>query len=154
MIDELQSTVTEFSYLFQKYESVYFDAAKKLKIPQVSLYILHVLREIRLFDQNAIITQSDLTKYLSMSKQTIHSALKRLINKGLIKLEAIEGNRKSKNIVVTNEGFELIKKSVDRLNEGKLRAFRKLEKEERDQFIKLFNKFSDIYIDEMNKVEL
>lgn len=154
MVDEIQKTVTEFSYLFQRYESAYLDISKRLKIPQISLYILQVLREFRYDDENFIITQSDLSKHLSVSKQTIHSALLWLKKNGLVKLENIEGNKKSKNIVTTKKGKDFITYSVDRLNEAKIRAFEKMNSENRKLLLDLLKEYGEEYLIEVDKLQL
>lgn len=48
-------------------------------------------------------TQREISEQLSLSRQTLNSAFKQLIKKGLIRLEPLENDQRSKRAILTDE---------------------------------------------------
>lgn len=52
---------------------------------------------------------------LSLPKQTVNSALKKLVEAGVLRLKAVDGNLKNKRVCLTEQGEALLGHTVDRV---------------------------------------
>lgn len=76
-------------------------------------------------------------------KQTVNSALKKLEADGYITLLHDKDHR-SKQICLTQKGIGLCEKTVDRVISLEQDAFASLAEEEQEQFLLLFDKYTNI----------
>lgn len=73
-------------------------------------------------------------------KQTLHSALNKLIETGYVKLEPTSENSRRKLIILTEKGKALCKKIVLPFSHAELKAFERLSQKERTTLLELTKK--------------
>lgn len=84
-----------------------------------------------------------LTAEWCYSKQTINSALKTMVTRGLARLEYAEGSRKNKVVILTDEGRLFAKRYTDPAIAAELRAFGALTGGEQNVLMDLLDKYAD-----------
>ena len=73
---------------------LYHRLARACGLPDCAFWLLYTLRS-----EEAPLTQTQLSEQLSLPKQTVNSALKKLVEEGVLRLEAADGNLKNKRVV-------------------------------------------------------
>ncbi|HIX15930.1 MAG TPA: winged helix DNA-binding protein [Candidatus Hungatella pullicola] len=94
-----------------------------------------------LFIYEGIVTQSQISDQLFLSRQTLNSAFKQLRKKGLIRLEPYEDNQRSKQAFLTDTGKPFVEKNVLQMHRIEERAWRQMSGEEQEALTKLTKKF-------------
>lgn len=126
----------EFSRIYnglqKESNQLYRLLSKHYGISDSECWILYVLRE-----EGRPLTQTELCNTLYLSKQTVNSALKSLEADGYIRLECASGNRRSKNIHLTEAGLALAVRTVDNVFKMEERAFLRLSASERAAILSL-----------------
>lgn len=147
MDNSVQRQIVQFNLLFKRYDDIYRSAAKKFDMPELSLWILYTLRE----KQDC--TQKDLVDLLLQPKQSIHTALKGLVNDGYVILESQEHDRRSKHIHLTDKGISLAQNTADQIVQAENKAFSALTDEERKTFLYQFDRLTSALYGEMQKLK-
>ncbi|MCM1083250.1 MAG: MarR family transcriptional regulator [Clostridium sp.] len=132
-----KALLTQYNTLYKENDEIYRIAAKTLGLSACAFWILYALRE-----EEGLI-QSELCHTLCLPKQTIHSALKKLENDGFIKLSSGK-DRRAKYLSLTKKGTELAKETVDRVIQSELNAFAGFTDLEQQEFIRLFQKYTEL----------
>ena len=143
----LPEQITQFNRMFKSYDDIYRQAAHRFRLPELSLWILYVLREI------PDCTQKDLTDILLYSKQSVQSALRRLQDEELVVLRTDPADRRSKRIQITQKGEKISRDTADRIVQAEKTAFGQLSSDEREQLLCLFEKLSSAVRTEMEKLQ-
>lgn len=91
-----------------------------------------------------VVTQSKISEQLFFSRQTLNSAFKQLVKKGLIVLEPYENNQRTKKAILTGKGLELVEKQVVYMHRTEEEAWMKLEAKEREMLERLTRKYADV----------
>lgn len=147
MDNSVQRQIVQFNLLFKRYDDIYRSAAKKFDMPELSLWILYTLRE----KQDC--TQKDLVDLLLQPKQSIHTALKGLVNDGYVILESQERDRRSKHIHLTDKGISLAQNTADQIVQAENKAFSALTDEERKTLLYQFDRLTSALYGEMQKLK-
>ena len=114
----------------------YQQTAKQLGISDSTFWILYML-----YDYRDGITQSEICSLSCFPKQTINSSLKKLENDGIIEL--IPGaDGRSKKIILTAAGHELMKKTIIKVRQTEHEALNRMTDEEKDILISALDKFT------------
>lgn len=142
----IQEQVVQFNRIFKRYDDIYRRAARKFNLPELSLWILYVLRE------NSECTQKDLVDQLLQSKQSIHSALKTLIQDRYVELEYQDNNHRSKYIRLTEKGSALAEGTADKIVEAEHKAFLCLADEDRVMLLNLLGRLTSLMDAEMERI--
>ena len=87
-------------------------------------------------------TQRAICRELCISPQTIHSAFKLLVKKGLVRLEPFAHDQRSKRAALTEAGRVFAAEHVAPLEEVEARAWDTLSREEHAALIRLIRRFS------------
>ena len=88
------------------------------------------------------LTQSVIAQVMSMSRQTVNSAIKKLEKQGYLRLEAVSGDRRNKILSFTEEGETFVKRTVDRVLSLEHQVFENLEVEEQEQITQILRKYT------------
>lgn len=96
-------------------------------------------------------TQRDISEQLSLSRQTVNSAFKLLVKKGLVTLEPVKDNLRIKEACLTELGEKYARKCMDSVHNIEEKVWLTLEKEERIQLTKLICKYKDLMKDALQK---
>ena len=110
-----------YTALWQENNQLYEQWARRHHLSYNELLIL-----ISLMDADDGCTQKDLCGQWLLPKQTVHSILKNMIRKGLVCLEASDGDKRSKKIRFTEEGREAAKQVTDALFDMESRIWDRL----------------------------
>lgn len=147
MARTVQQQIVQFNRIFKRYDDAYRKAARYFDMPELSLWILYVMRE------NPLCTQKDIGDLLLQSKQSIHSALKTLEKEGYVVLEYAENNRRNKYIHLTEKGITLAENTADKIVHAENIAFMTLTDTERETILSLFERVTSSLRKEMQKIK-
>ena len=96
---ELAAFWKDFNHLYNENGQLYHRVARSCGLSDCALWLLYTLRA-----EDTPLTQTQLSETLSLSRQTVNSALKKLVEAGYLRLEAADGNLKNKQVLVTEAG--------------------------------------------------
>lgn len=153
MSDEIVEQLVWYNRLYKEMDELYHDYAKGHGLSDSAFWMLYSLVERMLLKKEGAYTQKELCDDWSFSRQTINSALKSLEKQGIIMLAAIEGNRKNKEIVLTEQGKEIVNRSIIPLMGAERAAFGRLGDSDRDKFLQLTQKHMNLLKEEVGMLE-
>ena len=119
---------------------LYNRLARACGLPDCAFWLLYTLRS-----EEAPLTQTQLSEQLSLPKQTVNSALKKLVEEGVLRLEAADGNLKNKRVCLTEAGETFLRRTVDRVFGVESAAAARLTEEERSALVALSQKLLDAF---------
>lgn len=119
---------------------LYHRLARAYSLPDCAFWLLYTLRS-----EEAPLTQTQLSEQLSLPKQTVNSALKKLVEEGVLRLEAADGNLKNKRVCLTEAGEAFLRRTVDRVFGVESAAAARLTEEERSALVALSQKLLDAF---------
>ena len=132
----LDPWLLEYNNILRDNDSVYRSAAKKLNIPESTLWILYSFRA-----ESRPITQSYMCSLLHQPKQTVNTALKQLEAQGCISLCA-GGDRRTKEISLTEKGEALAQITADKIIAAEEQAFEDMSSKEKETLLALLKKIN------------
>lgn len=133
---EKRSALAAYNEIYQEQTDLYRAAARQCGLPDCAFWVLYTLREAQ-----RPMTQSDVCAAVYQPKQTVHSALKKLIGEGCLRLA--EGrDRRSKYLVLTERGETLVRRTVDPVMAAETAAMDTLTEAERTQFLSLCRRYN------------
>lgn len=115
-----------YNVLYKETNAIYHQLAGYFGLSDTAFWLLYSLRET-----DRPLNQAELCSILCASKQTVNSALKSLEGEGLIRLESAPGDRRSKEVHLTEAGTARAEASVYRVLEIEEQAALRLSPEER-----------------------
>lgn len=127
----------EYNTIFKENDVSYRRMAAQFGLSDSAFWTLYCLRE-----SATPLTQKQLCESIYMSKQTINSALKSLERNGFITLTTGK-DRRSKFLVLTEDGQELATRTVDLVIEQEQLAIASMGQESMKQFLSLFRIYTD-----------
>lgn len=133
----IQEALRRYNQQIKREDDLYRQAARRLDLPEATLWILYALR-----DTEEQLTQKDLTGAMLQSKQSVNSALKRMEADGLVVLTPDPENRTRKYICLTDAGEALAQRTVDRLRTAEFAAMDAFSQEECECFLSLYAKWN------------
>lgn len=86
-------------------------------------------------------TQSKISDMLYFSRQTLNSAFKQLVSKGIIVLEPCENDQRAKKAVLTEEGSKFVEENIVHMHKTEDKAWSGLDEQERALLIGLTKKY-------------
>ena len=123
----------------KKLDDTYRSAAKTCGMAECAFWILYTLRV-----EEKSFTQAEICEFLVEPKQTVNSALKKLVAEGYLALSAGTDQR-SKLVRLTPKGDQLARERVDRIPEAEAEALRRMTPEECERFIQLMARFRTLF---------
>ena len=127
----------EFISASKEIDDVYHMLALKFGLSDSAMWILCTMREAK-----RELTQSEIAQEMSMSRQTVNSAIKNLEKQGYLRLEAVSGDRRNKILSFTEEGETFVKRTVDRVLSLEHQVFENLEVEEQEKITQILRKYT------------
>lgn len=131
--DALQS----FRDAYNDLDSVYAIFSKICGLSDSEYWALLMIYE-------GVTTQRDIGERLSLSKQTVNSAFKQLVKKGLVRLETVEDNLRIKRAFLTESGATFVEKHIDGMYGLEEKVWHTMKAEERSQLIRLIIKYKNL----------
>lgn len=143
MKDMVSRQLTEFIQTYKEMDGLCHAYAKEHGLSDTAFYVLYALVTCG----NAY-PQRELCEDWSYPPQTVNSALKALENQGIVGLTFSSGNRKNKEISLTEKGKTLAKEIITPFMKAERKAFSSLNADERDMLLSVIHK----YISRLNAV--
>lgn len=144
---DIKKALKDIDLRFRENDGIYHSYAKFCSMSDSEQWFLYSL-----WLHDCTCTQKEFCSEWFYSPQTINSSLKALEAKGLIQLEFVPGNKKSKNIIFTETGEAICKKFIDPLLEAEKNAFCALDDNEKCEFLRLTKKYNAHLRDEIGKL--
>ena len=144
MQHENNENLTRFINLDKELNSIYQKQSRKF---EVSESIIEILYEIRLSDRGA--TQKEIIEDCLLPKQTVNSAMRKLLDEGKVYVSEKQG--REKRFLLTEEGMKLAKETADLILEAEKRAFFVFSEEEQETVISLLETYTGRLSEEMEK---
>ena len=126
-----------FNQIYKEMDEIYHSYARRHGISDAALWLLYSLCE------GGADTQGEICAVWHYPPQTVNSVLKNLERQGFIALEPVQGNRKNKRIVLTEQGTALAERVIRPLILAEQRALHGMEEKERDSLLDLTQKYVD-----------
>lgn len=118
-----------------EFDHVYGLLAKSCGLSETEYWALLLIGE-------GVETQREISEQLSLSRQTLNSAVKLLVRKGLVRLEAFAENQRSKRLGLTNAGRQFVETTVARTSRLEAEAWETLSAAEQAALVDLTHRFS------------
>lgn len=133
---EQRGALAAYNELYKEQDDLYRAAAHGFGLSDCAFWVLYALREAE-----RPMTQSDVCAAVYQPKQTVHSALKKLIGEGFLRLT--EGrDRRSKYLVLTERGEALARRTVDPVMAAETAAMNTMTEAEQAQFLYLCRRYN------------
>ena len=126
-------------------EEIYRAVAKSFGLSDCAFWILYCIRQ-----SEEKVTQKDICNFIFQPKQTVHSALKKMVEDGLIEVGDYNGKR-HKYVTLTEKGEAFSEKTIDLVLTEEIAVFEDLDASERELAMKLLAKYSDSLSRRMSK---
>ena len=123
-----------YNYLFAETQGVYHEYAVKMGISDSICAILYTI-----CSQGGCCPIAKICLDTGLSRQTVHSALRKLEQEALVELQALDG--KAKQVRLTQQGRVYAAEKIQPLMELEDSVFRSWPEEELDQYIRLAEQF-------------
>lgn len=125
--------ISEYTQLYKECDMLYHSVAVKAGVSDCVFWILYTLTEAQ--DQY---TQSEICDYVSMSRQTVNSALKKMKAEGYLHLVRASG-KTGKYIQLTEKGKLLSEQIIVPVMLAEDAACNHFKANEKDAFLKTFH---------------
>ena len=135
MEEAVKNQLEILNKLCKEQDGIYKEIINRLGISEAAFWILYACCEAE-----KPYSQKELSESWFYAKQTINSAITKLTKLGYVTLKSEEGMKKRKVVEITQEGWEFCKKNIIPLIEAERKSFMYLDEEERNLFLKLFQK--------------
>ncbi len=131
----------------KKIEAVYYKLALNSKMSESAFWILYVLA-----GAEHECSQREISKELSISRQTINSAIQSLVQRGYIFLEQSSVFTRRKNICMTEKGKRFVEERILPLQEAEREALLKMDDLSQNQYVALSQVYAENLQAEIEKV--
>ena len=125
---------------------IYHSAAVRYGLSDTGMWVLY-----NVYAATDTVTQQELCRQCFFPKQTVNTAITRLIENGYMTLEVLPGTRNQKKILLTARGAELAEKTVAQLIEAEKRAYATLTQEELQTYLDMITRLTAAFREEMEK---
>lgn len=130
----LTEDLRRFNYIVGGIDQIYHKAALKLGLSDSAMSVLYTI-----CGEGKPCPLSLICRLSGTGKQTVNSALRKLENDGIIKLEAVDGKQKS--AALTEKGKALAEKTAARVIAAENRIFEAWTEKEREEYISLTQRY-------------
>ena len=100
-------TVRDMDIVYQEVQRLYYEISKGCGLSETAYWIL-----VDIVVAGGSCPQGSIATCHSLSRQTVSSAMRSLVTRGLVTLERDENNRRSKIVTLTPEGRSFCEKEV------------------------------------------
>ena len=137
MEKESEKRYQEFISASKEVDDIYHTLALKFGLSDSAMWILCTMREA-----DRELTQAEIAEEMSMSRQTINSAIKNLEKQGYLYMAPAPGDRRNKTLSFTAKGEDFVKRTVDRMLDLEHQVFARLEVQEQEQITEILRKYT------------
>ena len=129
-------TVRDMDIVYQEVERLYYEISKGCGLSETAYWIL-----VDIVVAGGSCPQGSIATCHSRSRQTVSSALRLLVTRGLATLERDENNRRSKIVTLTSEGRAFCEREVSPALQAEQRAFDSLSPRDRADLVALVRRY-------------
>ncbi len=147
MEQNIKQNLEALNQIYEMIDDIYDSYAASFQITDVELWVLYALSE-----HNGNCLQTDICRNWYYSLQTIHTTIKNMERKGLIKLICQQGNKKNKYIHLTEMGKKLVAEIIIPLTQAEQTAISTLTEEEQNLLLPLLQKQANALKTEVAKI--
>ena len=115
---EIKDIIGFIEEQIKEQDAIYHKTAAKFGLSDSAMCVLYILA-----DNEKTYTQQDICHISRFAKQTVNSAISALVKNNYITLDPITGVKRSKGILLTDKGRELIEKTVIPLMKAEEKAY-------------------------------
>ena len=144
--EDIKAIFTQMGMQESLFEALYSRVASAFGLTTCEMWIYYFL----LIEENGI-TQRDICSQMSFKKQTVNSAVAKLVKNGMLILSITDGNSKNKILMLTPEGREFAQRTVSQLLEAELKAAKKFGSKKLISFCKLRDEYYGTLLQEFEK---
>ncbi|MBR0031566.1 MAG: MarR family transcriptional regulator [Treponema sp.] len=130
--EKIISSLTEMGKQDNRFDSLYRRVSASFEMSACAMWIFYYL----LLSDDGM-TQLEMTEAMMFPKQTVNSAVQNLVKDNLVTLEAVQGTRNSKKVLLSKKGRDYAEKTVKRLLQAEIRATQKFGEEKTQAYISL-----------------
>ncbi|KAI4448968.1 hypothetical protein C823_003497 [Eubacterium plexicaudatum ASF492] len=134
MAEFMTTELKRLNYLTSEIDAAYHEAALKLGLSDATMMVLYTA-----CNNGGSCLLSDIQKISGTSRQTIHSAIRRLEADGLINLEASDGKRKT--VRLTEKGKDRSENGVAKLAQLENEILGSWPEEDQKKYLELTQKY-------------
>ncbi len=141
-MEKLIPAIAEFNKVTREIDNAYHLASVKMGISDSERDILYFLSQQPL-------SQMDISNMTGLSKQTINSSVRKMINEGY--LEPLKGTKNEK-LSLTDKGIERVEHTVNKLIKIENKIFSNWTQDEQTKYINLNNQYLKMFRDELEEL--
>lgn len=131
------NSIETYRAVSKEFDTIYTMYAKACGLSETEFWSLLMIR-------SGAKTQAEICDQLFLSPQTVNSAFKQLVKKGLVRLEPLEHNQRTKQIILTPLGQQFVEQHIDRIYDVECRMWEVMEEQERAMLIRFTRKYCDL----------
>lgn len=140
--------IKEYNEIYKAYLREYHVFAIRIGLSDAALSILYELRV-----ENRKMSQKELGEALSLSKQTVNSAIKTLEAMGIVRIIQSLDDRKTKLIEFTTLGEKFAVEKIDKIIEAEKKAFAALPSASAENMLTTVRQYYDRFVEETKQLE-
>ena len=138
-MEKTSEKLHQINYLTAEIEWLYHQASLRMGIADSTMRVLYTIYDHGEED----CPLSCVYKESGISKQTVNSALRRLEEQGILRVES--GSGRGKRVLVTEVGKEYVDRTAGRLYRAECALFASWSDEEIDEHIRLMAKYNEAF---------
>ena len=123
-----------YNHLLDEINAVYHDISLKLNVTDGEMMILYAVHDCG--DRRAL---SEIVRITGVPKQTIHSNVKKLESRGIVRLEKTDG--KHKEVCLTEAGIPFVQQTAERVMHAENEIFDCWDAEDVEKYLALTERF-------------
>ncbi len=143
-----EKQLDKFFDAWQRLDCLYDDFARKNGLSDTEMVLLSYIY----MNQNEACTQKYLCEKTLLPKQTVNSVISSFVKKELAVLKEIPGDRRNKQIVLTETGRTLCRTANSSVRKAEIIAVTKLGDEQWNALVDTLDRYSTIFREEMKKL--
>ncbi len=147
VLKDANSVFVDFLRVDQIFNRLYREAATRMGL---SGSVLDVLYSVNYLGEGCLQKEICTTSYLP--KQTVHSAVDKLVGDGLLRKES--GSGRAVALYLTAAGKEFVEARIVPIVQAEQRAFESMSSEEQQHFYKLAMRLADAFRDQVEDLSL
>ena len=144
-MESMHTDLKRFNCLTAEIDAVYHDAALRLGLSDSALMILYT---VCTYGESCLL--HDITRLSGVSKQTIHSALHKLADEGVVYLEPVSGRKK--RVFLTKTGKAFAEQTVLQVIEIENEIFGGWTEAEREMYIGLTQRYLSAFREKVKEL--
>lgn len=133
----IENDIKELNSLYKEWFEIYHKISAKLGLSDSEFLIIYALVELKLN------RQKDIADYYYISKQTINSAVKKLVRTGIIELKQAKG--RDMQIIFTQSGKSFAQEKIIPIVNIEKKAMIEMGQKESQELLRLTRKHLDIF---------